>query len=269
MTETNYVIINSKFRSLGSKSTSDFLYELGETIEVTQVAIKSVSIVNAEYNIKPSNNTFIVSNGITDTTFTIPVGQYNINELITVVENLLTATYGGTNTITLTATTFKLLFSTTTPLKYKITRDSPLSRILGLGDLIKPTNGLVYFPLAVSSSVAAPDLPNLVGANNFHILSQTLGQGVGSLLENNDKRPIILTVPVTADFGGVINYEVNEMNLNKRDFGRPINIQNIDIKVIDDDNEIVDLGGTDVEIVLQVIKTAVLPYSTQGNERMF
>ena len=59
------------------------------------------------------------------------------------------------------------------------------------------------------------------------------------------------------------------MNLNKRDFGRPINIQNIDIKVIDDDNEIVDLGGTDVEIVLQVIKTAVLPYSTQGNERMF
>ena len=45
--ETNYVIINSKFRNEGSKSTSDFTFSLGETLEISDVAIKSVSIVNA------------------------------------------------------------------------------------------------------------------------------------------------------------------------------------------------------------------------------
>jgi hypothetical protein len=84
-------------------------------------------------------------------------------------------------------------------------------------------------------------------------------------LKNNDKRPIILSVPVNVDFGDIINYEVNEIKLNQRHFSRPTNIQEIDIKIIDDDNEIVDLGNTDIEIVLQIIKAPVLPFSLQGS----
>ena len=64
----------------------------------------------------------------------------------------------------------------------------------------------------------------------------------------------------------MLSYEVNEIKLNQRHFNRPTNIQDIDIKILDDDNEVVDLHGTNVEIVLQIIKTPVLPYSITGNQ---
>jgi hypothetical protein len=266
MTETNFVIINSKFRAVSSKSTSDFLYSLGESLEVSDIAIKSVSMVNAEYNIRAGHNTLIVNNGLVDTILTIPVGQYDINSLMTEVSSQLTSTYGGTNTLTLGATNKKVSFNTTTPLRYGTNlATSPVGFILGLGDEPNPLAS-TYYPEVEASVFIAPYLPNLQGSNNYHIASSTLGQGQGSLLKNNDKRPIILSVPNTVDFGEVINYEVNEIKLNQRHFNRPTNIQDIDIKILDDDNEIVDLQNTNIEIVLQIIKTPVLPYSIQGNK---
>jgi hypothetical protein len=72
MTETNFVIINSKFRNVSSKSTSDFIYSLGESLEVSDIAVKSVSMVNAEYNIKAGHNTLVVNNGSTDFNLVVP-----------------------------------------------------------------------------------------------------------------------------------------------------------------------------------------------------
>lgn len=265
MTETNFVIINSKFRNVSSKSTSDFIYSLGESLEVSDIAVKSVSMVNAEYNIKAGHNTLIVNNGITDFNLVVPVGQYDITQLITAITTALTTQYGGTNTITLQPTTKRLFFTSTTPLRFGTdVNASPVGFILGLGDESNNINN--YYPEFGSSSFLAPFLPNLQGSNNYHISSATLGQGQGSLLKNNEKKPIILSVLNNVDFGDVISYEVNEIKLNQRHFNRPTNIQDIDIKVLDDDNEVVDLNGTNIEIVLQIIKTPVLPYSITGNQ---
>lgn len=262
MVNMNYVIINSKFRTDNNDSTSNFTYRLGDPIEVSDVAIKSVSIVNAEYNIKAGSNKLIVNNGIADTTLTVPVGQYDITALLTVVKNYLDATYGGVNTLTLEPITNKVKFVTTTALRYGTDPvTSPVGFILGFGD----TPNAYYSPTGVSNIVNAPYLPNLQGSNNFHIVSNTLASGQGSLLKNNEKRSIILSVPVTEDFGNVINYEVNEINLNKRHFARPQNIQDIDIRIIDDDNQVVNLNGTNVEIVLQVVIASTLPYATEGD----
>ena len=185
---------------------------------------------------------------------------------MTEVETQLTTIYGGTNTLTLGTITNKISFATTTALRYGTdTTTSPIGYLLGLGDE-RNAFSTTYYPEIASSAFVAPFLPNLQGANNYHIVSNTIGQGQGSLLKNNDKRPIILTIPVTADFGDVINYEVNEINLNKRHFSRPTNIQEIDIKVIDDDNEIVNLGGTNIEIVIQILRVPVLPYSVSGDK---
>jgi hypothetical protein len=268
MSETNYVIINSRFRNSSSSSTSDFTFDLGESLEVSEVAIKSVSMINAVYNVPANYNTLITNNGTADLAITIPVGQYDITTLISAVEGALTTAYGGTNTITLNAVTKKLEFSTTTPLKYKITADSPLANILGFGD---PPYGtfLAYWPSIPNSSVNALYLPSLEGENNYHIVSKTLGQGQGSLLKDNSKKPIILTIPCNVNFGEVINYEVNEIHLNKRHFTRPINIQSIDIQLIDDEGELVDLGNSQVEIVVQIISPVIAPYSVQGNLTKF
>jgi len=262
MTETNFVIINSKFRNVSSKSSSDFIYSLGESLEVSDIAVKSVSMVNAEYNIKAGHNTLVVNDGTTDFNLVVPIGQYDITQLITEITTRLIAEYGGTHTITLQSTTKRLFFNNTPALRFGTNvNTSPVGFILGLGD---EAGG--YYPEFATTGFLAPFLPNLQGSNNYHISSATLGQGQGSLLKNNEKKPIILSVLNDVDFGDVISYEVNEIKLNQRHFNRPTNIQDIDIKILDDDNEVVDLNGTNVEIVLQIIKTPVLPYSIQGNQ---
>jgi len=265
MTETNFVILNSKFRSVSSKSSSDFTYSLGESLEVNNIAIKSVSIPNVEYNVKVGKNKLIVNNGAVDVPLTFTAGQYDITALLAELVTQLNATYGGVNTAVLDPITKKVKVTTTTAIRFgtdPIT--SPLGHIFGFGN--EPDSAFpAYYPEFANTSINALYFPNLQGANNYHISSATLGQGQGSLLKNNDKRPIILSVPVDVDFGDIINYEVNEIKLNQRHFSRPTNIQEIDIKIIDDDNEIVDLGNTDIEIVLQIIKAPVLPFSLQGS----
>lgn len=265
MSETNYVIINSRFRQTYSPSTSDFTFNLGESLEVSEIAIKSVSMINAVYNVPANYNTLIVSNGVTDQVLTIPVGNYDINTLMSAVGLQLTALYGGTNALVLNNVTKKINFQTTTALYFKRSPDSPLAVSLGLGDDIEGIN-TPYYPVAPATNVDAPFLPSLEGENNYHIVSSTIGQGQGSLLNNNSKKPIILTIPCNVNFGEVINYEVNEINLNKRRFTRPINIQDIDIKIIDDAGDDVDLGNTQVEIVVQIISPQISPYSVMGNQ---
>tara|TARA_R110000772_G_scaffold166855_2_gene278496 strand:+ start:473 stop:1279 length:807 start_codon:yes stop_codon:yes gene_type:complete len=267
MSETNYVIINSRFRTNNSNSTSDFTFNLGESIEVNEIALKSVSMINAVYNVPAAYNFMQVNNGTVDQQLLIPVGQYTITSLSAAVALELTNIYGGTNTVTLNTLTKKLDFVTTTPLKYKAVALSPLAIVLGFGDSV--TSSIInYYPVVASSNVSAPFLPSLEGENNYHIVSTTLGQGQGSLLKNNEKQPIILTIPCNVNFGDVINYEVNEINLNKRRFTRPINIQDIDIRIIDDNGDIVDLGNTQVELVVQIITPSIAPYSIQGNHMM-
>ncbi len=205
MTETNYVIVNSKFKSSVSKSTSDFVFSLGETTEVTDIAVKSISIANVEYNVKERGNLLIVNNGVTDYVISIPVGQYSITQLLSAIETGLTTAYGGTNTLTLDPVTQKVIVSTTTPIRFRTDFFwSPVSYLIGMPRVSDVGGVLNYYPSNVSSSINASGFPNLQGANNYHVVSNALGQGKGSLLKNNDKRPIILSVPITANFGEIV-----------------------------------------------------------------
>lgn len=259
MTQLNYVIINSKYRtSPDITTTSDFVYRIGESMEVSDIAIKSITMINAQYNIKSDANTLIINDGATDYNITIPIGQYNVTNLITVLQTEIINAVGGTCVITLDNITNKLIFTTSVPLKYK---GDNLGYKVGFG------SNPVYYPSSPSLIVNAPFLPNLQGTTNYYIVSSTLAGSQGSILLNNQKRQIILTVPVDKNFGELITYEINEINLNRRVFTRPTNIQDIDIKIIDDDNNIVDLQNTNIEITLQVSVPSVLPYSVTNDQR--
>ena len=247
MATSNYVIINSKYRENGSKSTSDFIYSIGESLEVSTVAVKSISMVNSEYNVKAGHNVLIARSGGVDTPLTFPVGQYTVTTLNAQLVLLLDGLLGGTNTAVKNNLTGKIEITTTSNVQFSTDlKSSPMGQILGLGDLTG------YYPSSPSTTINAPYLPSLEGSNNYHICSNTLGQGQGSLLVNNSKRAIICTVPADVDFGGIIHYEAKDIQLNERKFNRPINIQTMHIQVLDDDNEIVDLNGSNIEIVLQV-----------------
>ena len=68
-----------------------------------------------------------------------------------------------------------------------------------------------------------------------------------------------MPVPVTVEWGQIEQYTSNDLELNTKHFARLQNIQNIDIKIYDDDLNVVDLHGQDVEIVLKVTVKDNLP----------
>ncbi len=244
---TNFIVINSAYRTSDSRSTSDFTYNIGSSIEVDYVTIKSVSIPHIEYNINNIKNKLRISSGGTVHDLTIPIGQYTVNQLITELQTQIISAVGGTCVITLDPVTQKLNFQTSAGIRISTVKSvSSLSKYIG----IAYSNS--YYPIADSVNFDATGLPILQGPNNYYLASNVLSQGFASILTNGQRVPIILPVPVTVQYGQIQQYESNDTELNTKQFSRPQNVQNIDIKIYDDDLEIVDLHGQDIEVILKI-----------------
>lgn len=247
MSTTNFIIINSRYRTANSRSTSDFTYSIGQSLEVDGITIKDISIPNVAYNINQYNNKLSLTYGGASSTLTIPEGQYTVSQLSTYLETELTTLFGTALTITLDDITKKLTFTTTQLFRFSNKEtDSPLSKLLGI-----PV-GTSYYPLLEQAGFTLHNPPQLQGPNNYLLASNVLAQGYGSILTNGKKVPIIMPVPVTVEWGQVEQYTSNDTELNTKNFARLQNIQNIDIKIYDDDLNIVDLHDQDVEIVIKV-----------------
>jgi hypothetical protein len=247
MSTTNFIIINSAFRTADSKSTTDFTYSIGESLEVDGITIKDISIPNVAYNITSNNNKLRVTYGGVTGNLVIPEGQYTLAQLMTVLQTDLTTLFGVSVTVSQEPITKKVVFVTTQP--FRISNNpttSSLSKYIGIA------YGTGYYPTLETSGFTLPLLPQLQGPNNYLVASQVLSQGYASILTDGQRVPVIMPVPVTVDWGEVQQYESNDMELNTKSFARLQNIQNIDIKIYDDNLNVVDLNGQDVEIVLKV-----------------
>jgi hypothetical protein len=244
---TNFVVINSAYRTSDSRSTSDFTYNIGTSIETDFVTIKSVSIPHVEYNITISKNKLRISSGGTTHDLTVPVGQYDVSQLITELQAQIIAAIGGTCAITLDPVTKKLNFQASAGLRISTDKTlSSISKYLGI-----PYNS-GFYPITDSTNFDATALPVLQGSNNYYLASSVLSQGYASILTNGQRVPIIMPVPIDVEYGRIQQYESNDTELNTKQFSRPQNIQNIDIKIYDDDLNIVDLQGQDIEVVLKI-----------------
>lgn len=247
MSTTNFIIINSKYRTANSRSTSDFTYSIGESLEVDGITIKDISIPNVAYNINEFNNKLSFTYGGLQASLTVPEGQYTVSQLSTYLETELSTLFGTALDLTLGDTTKKLTFTTTQLFRISNKEsDSPLSKLLGI------PFGTSFYPLLEQAGFTAPEIPQLQGPNNYLLSSQVLAQGYASILTDGKHVPIIMPVPITVEWGQIEQYESNDTELNTKHFARLQNIQNIDIKIFDDDLNVVDLHGQDVEIVIKV-----------------
>ena len=244
---TNFVVINSAYRTSDSRSTSDFTYNIGSSIETDYVTIKSVSIPHSEYNISESKNKLRISSGGVDYDLTDPIGQYDVSQLITELQTQIISAIGGTCVITLDPVTKKLNFQASAGVK--ISRDKTIST---LSKYIGVFYGSSFYPAADSVNFDAEGLPALQGPNNYYLSSNVLSQGYASILTNGQRVPIIMPVPIDVEYGQIQQYESNDTELNTKQFSRAQNIQNIDIKIYDDDLNIVDLHGQDIEVILKI-----------------
>jgi hypothetical protein len=242
----NFVVINSKHRASGT--STNFIKNLGQTIEARAVVVKSVSIPNTSYNVNTHNNKLTITIGGTSTEVIIPVGQYSLATIMSAIQSQLRSELLDESlTVTEDALTHKLSIVSSTA--FRISTDpiiSPLAKVLGAG------SDAGYYPASETSSFTLPDLPSLQGNKNYYLCSNTLAQGSNGIFKNGENLPLIMVVPCEVAFGFTEHYQATDETLTIKRYDRPQNIQSLDIKLYDEDLNIVDLNGQDVEIILKV-----------------
>ena len=257
MTITSFVVISSKYKTDDSRSTSDFTYSIGQSIEVSAVAIKSISIPNLQYNINDNNNRLRVQTNSESPPFydvSLPVGQYDITTFISALQTLLRTTLSdSTLTISKDALTGKLSFTNSAvPIRFSIDPSiSPLAKVIGLGDAPNRT-----YPISTYFNFTCPYLHNLGGLKNYYLSSRILSQGFNGIFKGGDQIPLMMNIPIDVPYGVVQHYDPQDIRLNVKKFNRKNNIQWIDIKIFDEDLQGVDLNGGDIEIVLKIYSSS-------------
>lgn len=247
MSQHNLLRISSKDRDPAlSRSPSDFTISFGNSPgvqSVKRVVVKQISIPNTVYNINPNNNQFQYKTATSITIVTVPVGQYSISQFKTAFESALS---GVGMTIDLNNITKKYEFATTTPIEY-------LS--LAEGNLMGDVLGIQTGSGADVGTFSANGLPNLSGLNEVYIQSNKLADNSNMISSANQATPVIACVPLTSEFGGYTHYLsshdiLDEVQYASQRLGK--NLQQIDIKIVDRDGNIVDLHGLEFEMVLKM-----------------
>mgnify|MGYP003678201565 CR=1 FL=1 len=237
---SSLVVISSKYRlDKKNQSTSNFEINLNQPLWCFGYSIKNISIPNTQYNINLKNNDFQIETGGVIFSYTVPVGQYTTTELITVLEQ-----------------EFPTLTITQDPLTKKITIDTGASSLVvpeteiisGFGIL-----GYTYYQV-LSGVITADHLVKLNGVYNAYIISSDLTQNNANqgLMRDGARVDLVSEVSITSPFGVYTNISETSYGLNTTLFDKGSNIQKIGIKVVDLDQNVLNLQGLDVEIVLKV-----------------
>jgi hypothetical protein len=250
MSISTLAIVNSLNRLPESNSPTNFLYSIGSSVEISELAIKSICIPNTSYNINDTNNQLTFIQNGNPRTIIIAVGQYNTNSLITAITALIKATDAGFS-ITQDPLTLKLTYNFTSPTQIYISPRHTLPIYFGFNLYLN--QNVITYPTIATNVIVAPTLPNLTGIKNYYVASRTLAMGSNCLLYNGVKNlAIIATVPNSAPFGSVNYYTPPDILLDTKQYSSKQNIQTFDIVILDSNFDIVDLNGADVEFVFKL-----------------
>ena len=239
MVKSNYVVINSKFRQKsGSLSTSDFSYSLGEALEIKGLSVKSVSIPNVAVNINQYFNSLtVITNGNTFVA-TVPVGQYTTTTLMAAVK------------LALDTVTVNIYTVTQDPFTQRITIASGVATQIIIGGL---ATKLGFHETELGGlSKTATGLPQLNGTSNYFVMCNQLVQGFNGIFKNGERRYLLADVNNTVPYGDIVHYEATDFRLNFKSYQAVQNIQFLNFQIVDDDLNVVDLQGLDVELVIKV-----------------
>jgi hypothetical protein len=252
MTDNKFIVISSKYKNIGSESTTNFTFSIGQSIEIHQVAIKSVSIPNVQYNITVNNNKLVIYHSELlseqQSVVSLPVGQYDIATLISSLTVLISDTISEqvtieqsplTNVLTITTESKLIKFGTNLT-------TSPLSKVIGL-----PSTKETYPEIAVTS-IVAPNMVNLGGLKNYYLTSRVLSGGHNAIFNEGYHSPLVSNIPIDVPYGAIQHFHSQEIELTIKKHHRMNNIQLIDVKILDEDLNLVDLNGHDIEIILKI-----------------
>jgi hypothetical protein len=187
--------------------------------EYIEINVLSFDMINSMYNINSNNNQFIIRRGTTDTTYTIPVGNYSVKTFLTQLQTLtndphITISYNTAQN------TYTLHKNGTAQLHYLIP-----SKIWGIINLMPttiyeiPTIGLTsgYINLVNYSKI----ILRTEGLNYYYSNIENYGNRNSSTLSNiifwackSDIEPFKVIKYNNEDAGRSFNYRIENKEIN-------------------------------------------------------
>lgn len=238
--------ISSRDKSADSASNSDFnvSFSNSDVLQaVKKITLKSVSIPNTVFNINQYNNKFTYKIAGSPTSVTMTPGQYSQSEFKTEFETILS---GLAMSIVIDPNTKKIFATTTTPIEWLDISENDMAEVLGIET---GSGGDVTF-------FNAQHVIALEGLRSVFINSIEAGEGNMISSQNSQQKNTIGIIPMTVGFGFIEHYTTDHSDIDQQDIhrGNPSgrNIQKISIKLRDEKQNIIDLNGHHVELVLKI-----------------
>jgi hypothetical protein len=185
--------------------------------------------------------------GLTEYLTIVPVGQYNITELMDYLQANIS---GPTFTYTISPLTGKISMTFTVAL---VMYSSGIGSLIGLEQI-----RTAYYPNTAMLTVDMPGVPNLSGPREFYLCSRILAQGTNSILVNGLNLPIFAIIPNTVPYGGINQYLTNDAMMELKTYSALQNIQYIDIQVRDNMGQLVDFNGSDIMFNILVYSNNII-----------
>lgn len=244
-------------------SDSNFIINLGQSLQnIWRVSILNVIFTNSAYNIRQKstaspNATFswTTANSGGTVFHTIAEGFYNNAQLIsamTTAVNTVLTSFGAGQSISITQDPISqrniLAYTAGTSGAPSFTlvpnTSGSDSTWLNLGFSVTSSN-------VATSTLIAPNVPNLVGLRQVFLQSSTLSPG-NQIDEKGTWQNVLINIPVTAPFGAVNVFECKVDSLCMIEYQSKRNLNVIDFQLVDDKGNIIELNGTTVKIELRM-----------------
>lgn len=236
--ESIQIYINSKTADkFNNNKIADAQYIL-PTIEIPDgfhiyLSLQKASIPHTFYNINMTNNLLDISDNTNNIiSYIIPVGNYNMNQLVSYLQ-----TTTGIN-IQYNSITNKLTFTNTKI--WNIQSSSTILSILGFNDVTTVQSSLTFIIESIHCA-------NLASVKTINIATNVTTMNINKAIPNNNS--IIASIPVNSPPYSIIQYE-NANNCRANLYINSLSMLNI--KLIDDLGYLIDLNGVHYSMTFQI-----------------
>jgi hypothetical protein len=241
---TRLLRITSKDRSVQSLSKYNFTFSTNDydLHQARRIMLKSAIIPNTQYNINNNNRTLTWEIAGVPTSVSITAGQYTLAQFITAIE---AAAIAITLTVTQDAITGKLTLATVTAVEWIDSVDgNAMANVLGIE--IGAGSG------ADGVSFVPSGLPNLMGLRQVYISSSMLSNNTAMITEDKQKINVFADIPIDVPYGALQIVDNAADTLDYTDFHSKKNISISDIKLLDENDNVVELNGADFTLIFHV-----------------
>lgn len=226
-----------------SGTTTNFTFDFGQNLQqVKKLSIETVNFFNNFYNIDQNNNQYSATTNVDSKSFTIPAGRYTVGSLLDVIGTQISGMTSSpdfswdqdpiTNLVSLTLTPGVVTSLSLIPV------DATTFPFFYLGFDATTTLTMV----SPNLTVTATDFPKMYGPSMVFIKSSFLAPA-NAFDQKGQISDILVGVPVTAPYTALNSWRCLEDTLCEIDYGRPRQLNQVDIVLQDREGNILDLHG--------------------------